>query len=75
MEHNYVWGLIQTKPSERGQIDGTNLGVFAPVTKSRDQGNSCIVIGGEELAGPMPLYTRPQTWSVTNASNGWKYDM
>jgi hypothetical protein len=30
------------------------------VTKSCDQGNSCIVIGGEELAGPMPLYTRPQ---------------
>ena len=35
-------------------------GSFTLVTKSHDQGNLCIVIGGEEQAGPMSLYTRLQ---------------
>jgi hypothetical protein len=35
--------------------------VFTLLTKSCDQGNLYIVIGGEGPAGPMLLYTRPQT--------------
>jgi hypothetical protein len=44
-------------------IDAATLysGVFTLVTKSRDQGNLCIVIGEEEPAGPMSLYNRLQT--------------
>jgi hypothetical protein len=34
---------------------------FTLLTKSCDQGNLYIVIGGEGPAGPMLLYTRPQT--------------
>jgi hypothetical protein len=52
----------------------TTKRVFILVTKNPDQGNFCIVIKGKELASPMPLYTRPQIWRVTKASNG-KNDM
>jgi hypothetical protein len=46
------------------------LRVFTLVTKSCDQGNLYIVIGGEELAGPISLYIK---YRISNSCT-WGFD-